>query len=190
MKHTIENSGSFSEIFDSFSATPDFTNRCLISNDVLEDRRVTLPCNHAFNYVPLYNAILLEKEAPNNFRSFLGRSELRCPYCREVFDRVLPYYEREGVNRVRGVNANPPSSTMACFQCAHVFRGKAHACPAPAHITAAGTFCTKHAAAFANKQASQQCERCNAPLKSKKGAKCQNRALPGGGCRRHPVEPG
>lgn len=184
MKHVIENSGSFSEIFDSFSSD-EFENRCLISHEVLEDRHITLPCKHSFNYVPLYTAILLEKEAPNDFRSFLGRNALRCPYCREVFDQVLPYYERDGVKRVRGVNANPPSSTMACFQCAHVFKD-ARACAVPAHITSVGTYCAKHAAACQQRHARQQRERCNAPLKR---GFCKNLALPSGGCRLHPPAP-
>lgn len=187
MKHVIEDSGSFAEIFDSLGVTLDYTNRCLISNEVLEERNVTLPCNHTFNYVPLYTAILSEKQRSNDFGYNLRRNEMRCPYCREVFERVLPYYERDGVQQVRGVNANPASSTMSCFQCTHSFKDKTHTCPTPAHITSIGTYCSKHAAAFEKKRISQQCERCNAPLKSKKGAKCRNRALLGGGCRLHPV---
>ena len=39
--------------------------RCLISNETLDETRITLYCKHSFNYLPLLNEIAIQKKKFN-----------------------------------------------------------------------------------------------------------------------------
>jgi hypothetical protein len=78
---------------------------CLITHSPLTANFVTLDCNHKFNYIPLYNDILNHKKKYNAMeRHTLKSVEIRCPYCRNIQNNLLPYYEDEPVKKVHGVN--------------------------------------------------------------------------------------
>jgi uncharacterized Zn finger protein (UPF0148 family) len=78
---------------------------CLITNTPLIENWVKMECNHKFNYVPLYNDILNHKKNFNKLeRRFLKSGEIRCPYCRNIQNTLLPYYDVPGVKLVHGVN--------------------------------------------------------------------------------------
>lgn len=78
---------------------------CLITNGPLQNSCIKLECNHTFNYVPLYNDILNHKKNYNKLeRRILKSTEIRCPYCRNIQNKLLPYYEMDGVKLVHGVN--------------------------------------------------------------------------------------
>jgi hypothetical protein len=82
-------------------------NICLISNEQLTDKFVELKCGHKFNYIPLYNDIVNHKKKFNLMEgnnSHLKLNEIRCPYCRNKQDKLLPYYEELGLHKVNGVN--------------------------------------------------------------------------------------
>ena len=72
---------------------------CLITNSPLIENFVQLDCKHKFNYLPLYNDILMHKKMFNKLES-----EIRCPYCRNVQTTLLPYHQINGVKLVHGVN--------------------------------------------------------------------------------------
>jgi hypothetical protein len=83
------------------------TNICLITNQLLTDKYVTLECGHKFNYVPLYNDLKNHKRKFNYMEGCSGKlrtNEIRCPYCRSKQTNVLPYYEELGVEKINGVN--------------------------------------------------------------------------------------
>lgn len=72
-------------------------NVCLITNNALAERYVRLPCNHTFNYIPLYNEVKIQKCVKNAAEtSKLLINEIKCPYCRKIHKTVLPYYEELG----------------------------------------------------------------------------------------------
>jgi hypothetical protein len=79
---------------------------CLITDEPLEANSVTLTCNHKFNYVPLYKDLVNHKKKFNTMESSgaLNPGEIRCPYCRQKQQFVLPYYEELGLPKVSGVN--------------------------------------------------------------------------------------
>ena len=78
---------------------------CLITNLPLTENFVELECKHKFNYVPLYNDILIHKKTFNRLESrMLKSNEIRCPYCRNIQTKLLPYYDIAGVKEVHGVN--------------------------------------------------------------------------------------
>uniref|UniRef100_A0A6C0E6V9 Uncharacterized protein n=1 Tax=viral metagenome TaxID=1070528 RepID=A0A6C0E6V9_9ZZZZ len=81
-------------------------NVCLITDDPLEAKSVTLTCNHKFNYVPLYKDLVNHKRKFNTMESTgaLKHGEIRCPYCRHKQQFILPYYAELGLPKVSGVN--------------------------------------------------------------------------------------
>jgi DNA-directed RNA polymerase subunit RPC12/RpoP len=86
-------------------------NLCLITNQLLIDKFVELSCGHKFNYIPLYNDIYNHKKKFNNMESSAGSlktDEIRCPYCRNKQNGLLPYYENMGIEKTHGVNYIDP----------------------------------------------------------------------------------
>jgi len=78
---------------------------CLITSSPLTENWVQLECNHKFNYVPLYNDILNHKKIFNKLEGrILKSSEIRCPYCRNIQTKLLPYHDITGVKLTHGVN--------------------------------------------------------------------------------------
>ena len=78
---------------------------CLITNEPLTKHHITLDCNHKFNYLAIYHDILNHKKKYNTMeRSILKSKQIRCPYCRHVQQKLLPYIEETGVSKVQGVN--------------------------------------------------------------------------------------
>jgi len=87
------------------SADEEEIKQCLITGDPLGEHSVTLECNHSFNYVPLFNDLYNNKKKFNAMDSYILKcGEIRCPYCRNVQTRLLPYYEGLGIKKVHGVN--------------------------------------------------------------------------------------
>ena len=116
MKYNIENNIDFyKELYTSlYEEDVNKTNNyldnselCLISNLPLKDCFVKLNCGHKFNYEPLYKDIFNHKKRFNNLEQIknkLGLQQIRCPYCRNIQNEVLPYYEHLGLPKENGVN--------------------------------------------------------------------------------------
>jgi hypothetical protein len=78
---------------------------CLITNELLTDNSITLECSHSFNYIPLFHDIQNQKKKFNSMERYsLKTKQIRCPYCRNIQQTLLPYYEMEGVTKIHGVN--------------------------------------------------------------------------------------
>ena len=90
----------------------DNNSRCLISQQVLTRSHITLPCSHKFNYIPLYNEVCQQKMKNVYKVMVLKINQLKCPYCRNVFDILLPYLPSEIDEKKTGVNF-PPKYCMA-----------------------------------------------------------------------------
>ena len=127
--------------FDFFAAINDAekeddASRCLISGDPITRNAITLPCGHVFNYIPLYKEVRASKRQYNNYDSDpVGRFQMKCPYCRQITNNVLPYIPSEGLeSRLQGVTG-PETMCMKHGSCTWTFkRGKS-----------AGTACGKNA---------------------------------------------
>ena len=84
--------------------------RCLISGEKLEINNVCLPCNHKFNYEYLYNEVVNQKSNKNhNEITHLLKNEIKCPYCRKIHKKLLPYnkdfvYVKNVMNKEEKVN--------------------------------------------------------------------------------------
>jgi len=80
---------------------------CLITNNTLTENFIKLDCGHTFNYLPLYKDIMNHKNKFNSMEtkdSILKITQIRCPYCRTIHNKLIPYIEMEGVEKKHGVN--------------------------------------------------------------------------------------
>jgi hypothetical protein len=94
-------------------------NLCLITNEPLTSNFVELTCGHKFNYIPLYNDIKNHKQKFNNLEgngTRLHNNEIRCPYCRNKYIGVLPYYQELGLEKINGVNYINPNYSQYQYQ--------------------------------------------------------------------------
>ena len=71
-----------------------YDDACLITNEPLTDKFVTMECGHKFNYIPLYNDLFKQKYFTNVMEEVkLQVNQIRCPYCRKVTNNLIPFYE-------------------------------------------------------------------------------------------------
>ena len=65
---------------------------CLLSKESLGQNHIVLPCGHKFNYQPLCKEIANLKYPCKTYsrQICLNRNQICCPYCRKVFDKLLP----------------------------------------------------------------------------------------------------
>ena len=103
--------------------------RCLISNNPLEINYITLNCNHKFNYKNIYNEVCKQKCKINPLESQrLKLNQIKCPYCREITNNLLPYIEEKNIEKIRGVNY-PSVYSLSLFKCNYIFKsGKNRNC--------------------------------------------------------------
>jgi hypothetical protein len=119
MKYKLEGDISFYDtLLKSLDEdTDDDELMCKISGIPLEEKAVTLECNHKFNYEPLYKEIcrqkfdfktydiyLLSKKEQLKMRELKVDYFIKCPYCRSVQFNILPYYEELGLDKIYGIN--------------------------------------------------------------------------------------
>ena len=79
----------------------------------LTENFIKMECGHKFNYIPLYYDILNHKKKFNNMENkMLKNIEIRCPYCRKVQQKLLPYHQYPGVKEVHGVNYFDPNIVL------------------------------------------------------------------------------
>jgi hypothetical protein len=110
MNYKVENDiNFFNELYKSLDdkSEIDDTNKCLITNKLLTENFVTMECNHAFNYIPLYNDLINHKKKFNMLETKSGSlkiNEIRCPYCRHKQTTLLPYYENFNIDKINGIN--------------------------------------------------------------------------------------
>lgn len=123
------------------------TNICLISQQQLTKSHIKLPCQHTFNYIPLLNEAIKQKQINVYETCRLKTNQLKCPYCRTVFDKLLPYIPSECDDRIYGVNFPFKHCMENNIQCdwETVDKGKCIIkCNKPAQYIAEQSYCKKH----------------------------------------------
>ena len=112
---------------------------CLISHDLLDHNAITTPCNHSFNFIPLYSELLQQKYKGSN---------LECPYCRTIhINTVLPHVKiHKGMVYKNGIN-QPIEYCLPFHICEYIFcsgKHKGNQCGSTAYITSNGKYCASH----------------------------------------------
>jgi hypothetical protein len=96
---------------------------CLITNEKLEENNIKLSCGHKFNYVSLYNEVVYQKTRKLLDNSQLKLNEIKCPYCRRITGKLLPFYKYYSVKAIRGVTY-PEIDSIKLYECEHIKNGK------------------------------------------------------------------
>tara|TARA_B110000483_G_scaffold243669_1_gene335193 strand:- start:7050 stop:7670 length:621 start_codon:yes stop_codon:yes gene_type:complete len=147
MKYVIEDNINF---FDEVK-NKKFNNNektCLIENKPLISNNITLQCNHTFNYVPLLNEIIKQKTKYNpNEITRLQVFQIKCPYCRQITDKLLPFIPN--INESRKINGvtTPKKYWLQHKKCSWKYKSgknKGICCNGDAFETTSGDFCEKH----------------------------------------------
>jgi hypothetical protein len=96
-----------------------FDNRCLITNELLEEEFITLNCKHTFNYQAIYKEVIQQKTKINGLETTkLKLYEIKCPYCRNITPNLLP--PKKYFTSIYGVNT-PLKYCMGLKSCKYIF---------------------------------------------------------------------
>ena len=134
------------EIFNDIlneSDTLNNENICLISYKKLEDNYITLDCGHKYNYLAIYNEIEYQKTKKILDNRYLKLNEIKCPYCRNISNKLLPYYKYYNVKNIKGVTF-PDNFSIKNYDCSFVDKKTGKKCNGNGCITKLGVFCNKH----------------------------------------------
>lgn len=132
------------------SNTEDQSRTCLLTGELLDSNHVVLQCGHAFNYEPMFKEVVLQKShklafAHDTIR--LSVSQIKCPYCRHVNTKILPYVPLPGCKvKMKGVNT-PSAFCMPGKTCSWVFKSgkrKGLPCGCAAYEDTNGIACPFH----------------------------------------------
>lgn len=123
-------------------------NTCLLTNEKLEYNHIQLECGHTFNYKPIFTEVREQKSKPSITDTIhLSCSQLKCPYCRHVNSRLLPYIPIDkSIIKISGVN-DPSHYCMKGKHCSWVYKSginKGTCCNSPAYEDECGIFCINH----------------------------------------------
>lgn len=157
--------------------------QCLITSTPLIENHITLPCNHSFNYIPLYKEVINQKTCKKNYNldvTRLSLNQIKCPYCRTKHDNLLPYVKLDDVFKIRGVNY-PISYTMNLSTCKYILKsGKNKGKPCSKYCNS--EYCTRHAAII--EKSLSGCKHILLRGKNK-GSKCGKKVKEDGLCSTH-----
>lgn len=122
--------------------------KCLLTNSKLVDNFITLPCNHKFNYMPLYLELIKQKKNYNKYLevTHLNINQIKCPYCRNISDQLIPFFNIDNITSIKGVNC-PSKYCMKINSCTWINKSGKHKgqiCSKNAYILNDNIYCDKH----------------------------------------------
>jgi hypothetical protein len=115
---------------------------CLISGEPLTNNHITLDCGHKFNLNELYNEVVQQKAKVNCYSNKIKVNEIRCPYCRIITPKILPYFKYYNNKLIYGING-PIQFSLQLYECEYKGK-KGNCCGKSACITNNGTLCNNH----------------------------------------------
>jgi hypothetical protein len=181
MNIILEDNLNFYDEINNFDSDQeeDDNNICLLSNLPLDSNHIVLPCNHSFNFFPLYKEIVSQKTGP-----YIGLeidkpyfNQIKCPYCRQMSNYLLPHIcINDQMTFITGVNS-PNNLCMKFKNCNYIFKSgkkKGNKCDKVAFDTCNGCYCKLHQKSVNNKNNKNKHLLCKSILKSgkRKGQEC------------------
>lgn len=164
-------------------------NLCLISKTPLDNNKITLPCNHEFNFIPLYLEIMMQKKNSYLHPKSPYQFSLKCPYCRHIHNQLLPHIKiNNSMSYIYGVNT-PEKCSMEFHKCNYTLKSgknKGKLCNKTAYYKNEKCYCNLHHTTL-NKQ-NMNISLCKAILKSgkNKDKQCSCKAIENSDfCKRH-----
>lgn len=155
-----DNIDFYKQIYDDDSCNEDDTNDniCLITKLSLDKNKIVLPCNHSFNFMPLYKEVYNQKiktSISHLETTKLKYNQIKCPYCRNTFDFLLPHVR---INKemifCNGINS-PAPLCMRFHTCNYVFstgKNKSSTCNKVGYFEGDGCYCVIHHKTVISKQ--------------------------------------
>ena len=135
---------------------------CLLTNMPLDKNSIKLPCSHEFNFFPLYNEVFHQKVKSSTSHlntDKLAFNQIKCPYCRQKFDFLLPHIRlNKDMLFCAGVNT-PEALSMDFHTCEYMFKNGKHAndyCSKTAYYGVAGCYCPTHQISMEKKGSSKK----------------------------------
>jgi len=101
-----------------------------------------LDCGHKFNLNELYNEVVQQKAKVNCYSNKIKVNEIRCPYCRIITPKILPYFKYYNNKLIYGING-PIQFSLQLYECEYKGK-KGNCCGKSACITNSGTLCNNH----------------------------------------------
>jgi len=154
MSYIIEDNLDFYDLLNNDDEIVSTDSVCLITNAKLNNNMIKLLCGHTFNYEPLYKEVVCQKVKKTCLETTrLKDYQIKCPYCRTIQNKLLPYINLNGIKKIVGVNS-PLHKTMVSNICKYVYKsGKNKGSPCGSmcyHI-----YCNKHTTKMKNIQESE-----------------------------------
>jgi hypothetical protein len=194
MNYIIEdNFNFFEELKNSEEENSSSENICLLSNQLLDKNAITLECNHKFNFLPLYNEIVQQKNYNNLETTRLKSYQIKCPYCRLVSNKLLPHIKiNDKTKFIFGVNS-PSNLCMINNTCSYIFKSgknKGICCNKSALYFGNNYYCNQHKKYTNNPDIpkNNSLNKCKAILKTgkNKGLQCTYSCIKNSDyCKRH-----
>ena len=136
------------KIFLNDSDTDNDDDTCLITQDKINSfNKITLPCNHTFDYKNLITELYNQKFYFYKIdKTNISSKSIKCPYCRTIYDNLLPYYEIDNLKKINGINY-PNKDSMKLFECSWKYKSgknKGFNCSCSANKYKIGNYCEKH----------------------------------------------
>ena len=135
---------------------------CLLTNMPLDKNSIKLPCSHEFNFLPLYNEVFHQKVKSSTSHlntDKLAFNQIKCPYCRQKFDFLLPHIRlNKDMIFYAGVNT-PEALSMDYHTCEYMFKNGKRAneyCSKTAYYGVAGCYCPTHQISMEKKGSSKK----------------------------------
>jgi len=119
---------------------------CLLSKEPLGINSITLPCGHKFNYISLCKEIACLKYPCKTYTRTINltREQICCPYCRKVFDKLLP--------KIPLYNLSLPKHVCSETNCLEMKRCSYTSCENNTGFDSVyGVLCSKHYTRIARK---------------------------------------
>ena len=166
---------------------------CLITQQPLEEHFIVLDCNHKFNYLPLFHEVKRQKSKQYVCNQYdpvrLKINEIKCPYCRQVQPKLLPYVKIPGNLTISYGVTFPEKYRMDRIKCPAIFKsGKRKGQRCGKGCSKSYGFCKLHMKS--NKKSENKNKEicgCEQILKSgkRKGEKCNLKIFNNNLCKRH-----
>ena len=178
-----DNIDFYNELNNIDSDNEDDENNCLLTKLPLDKNNIKLTCGHAFNFEPLFKEVCNQKCKSATLHleiNKLAYNEIKCPYCRQKHDKLLPHVKLNSeMTYISGVNG-PEHLCMEFHICNYVFKGgknKGNTCTKTAYHYVCGCYCNLHHKNMIKTHATSikvECKTCIAVLKSgkRKGEVC------------------
>jgi hypothetical protein len=138
--HKSNNFNFYEELNKNDDEEENETDKCLISNMPLDKTKIEFECGHKFNYFYIFKETINSKKISYNVNSSekLNHFSIKCPYCRTIYNKLLPPpLDISDTQEMNWINA-PYKSTMP-IKCNH------EKCSSKKiYVTPLGYYCKPH----------------------------------------------